>query len=391
MLKAKHLLHPLRTAAIAKGHLALRLNVMRLAHQGERRYGHDPRYSLQSVADGFASRLKEQSDDTELLKRICTAYIKSVEQERFASDRYKATQWWEQVRRKSLGAATRALATSDIDALRKMYRNFFRDPCIAGLSGMPLRIVKQCFGKKISKVHGHLFLSDALHRLDYWQKQTGNRFVLEELSCPETGNPFGVMIEGRLVRTGSEYQHYCAQRIIELFAAQTAAVAEIGGGFGGMAHYLMRDHSGVTYLDFDVPESIALASYYLIKSLPERRFLLYGEAELTEETIRQFDGILMPVFELAKVPAGSINLAFSSHTMSDISEAAMTEYVDQIARMTRSCFWCVDHYAATQSMNNIIKERCPSLYLSETLPSSWNSYRFSSGRETEFLYRVGNS
>jgi hypothetical protein len=61
---------------------------------------------------------------------------------------------------------------------------------------------------------------------------------------------------------------------------QEKIVVELGGGFGGLAYYLIRDNPQVTYLDFDLPEATALASYYLMRSLPSLSIQLYGEVDL---------------------------------------------------------------------------------------------------------------
>src|SRR5580698_10354659 len=109
MVKLKYLRHPIQTATIAKGMLTARLNMWRFAAHGVRHFKGDPRFNLQNVTDGFASHIDESSDDRELLERICEAYIKSVRQQRFASNAYQPTDWWQQVRQRNLAPVTRAL------------------------------------------------------------------------------------------------------------------------------------------------------------------------------------------------------------------------------------------------------------------------------------------
>jgi len=62
MLKLKHLLYPLRTMRVAKQLVAARLDMRRFAERGERSFAHDPRYNLQSITEGFASRLNTSTD-----------------------------------------------------------------------------------------------------------------------------------------------------------------------------------------------------------------------------------------------------------------------------------------------------------------------------------------
>lgn len=377
MVKFKHLRHPLQTAAAAKAMFAARLGMWRFASHGERRFKGDARFDLQNVTNGFASRIDETTDDTELLERICTAYLRTVNQQQAAPKTYEATEWWQQVRQRSLGPVTQALRTRDIDALQRMYRNFFRDPCSSGLLGAPYGMSKAYFGGNIKDVHRRFYLSHVLYRFDYWRQQTDGRFSLRDLAGPGIGNPFGVSIDGTHISVGSEYAHYCAHRIDSLLDSGTATVAEIGGGFGGMAYYLLRDRARVTYLDFDLPESIALASYYLLKAFPQLTFLLYGEEQLTKTAIARADVVLMPTFELATMPAGSVDLTFSSHAMSDISSEALGDYLTNIDRITRGPLLYIGNSGASESIADLISKNYESFELAETRSSGWRSHKIS--------------
>jgi putative sugar O-methyltransferase len=377
MVKLKHLRHPLQTARTAKDMLSARLSMWTFATHGARRFRLDPRFNLQNVTDGFASRIDDSNDDSALLERICEAYIKAVNQQRFASNAYAATEWWQLVRNRSLGPVTRALQTRDINTLRKMYRNFFRDSCSAGLLGVPFGMAKAYFGGPISDFHRRFYLSHALYRLDYWKSQTNNRFELRDLAGPEIGNPFGVRIDGVFVRVGADYAHCCAQQIGSLISSERSSVAEIGGGFGGMAYYLLRDQANITYCGFDLPESIALASYYLMKAFPHLSFLLYGEQKLTRESIDAADVVLMPSFELANMDDGSIDVTFSSHAMSDLSSEAMAEYMRNVARMTRSAFLYIGNSRASESISDLVSHTYDLFHLSSTRSSGWHSHKIS--------------
>ena len=376
-VKLKYLRHPLRTLSRAKGLINARLSMRSFAHHGRRKFRSDPRYNLQSVTDGFAPHLDAVSDDTELLERICAAYIKAISRERAAADIYKATEWWKQVRRGSLARVRQALLQHDIGALQTMYRNFYRDSCSAGLLGVPYGMSKAYFGGAIKDIHRHFYLSHVLYRLDYWSAQTDHQFSTSDLAAPQIGNPFGVQLGDTLIPVGAEYAHYCAHRINRLLGAGQGIVAEIGGGFGGMAYYLLRDHPGLTYLNFDVPESLALSSYYLMKAFPQLSFRLYGEQELTKETIDTSDAILMPLFKLDAVPAKSVDVCFSSHAMSDISDDAMDAYIGNIDRFTRNSVLYIGNRKASESMAGLIDQKYNSFGLVDTRFSGWHSHKVS--------------
>ena len=387
-LELRHLRHPLRTANTAKSVVAERFDSRRFADRGERFFANDPRYDLQRVTEGFADRFDSEGDDVAVLERICAAYIRAAKGESSASVTYQATGWWEQQRHGSLGAVTRALMTRDIDSLRAMYRSFYRDPCSAGLILLQ-RAAKEYFGDTIKNLHLRYCLADALFRLNYWKGMTGGRFAARDLSGPDVGNPFGVMVDGTLIRTGSEYQHYCAFRVGQLLSSGASTVAEIGGGFGGMAYYLLRDRAETTYINFDVPESVALMSYYLLKTFPSLKFLLYGEEELTENAIARADVVLMPLFEMNKLTEKSVDVTFSSHAMSDLSHEAMAVYLNNIARMTRSSFFCIGHDRSGGVMRDLISRNYSSFELEDERVTGWHSHRVPNSGELECLYRIG--
>ena len=395
MLKLKHLLHPLRTMRVAKQLVAARLDMRRFAERGERSFAHDPRYNLQSITQGFASRVNTSTDtgtrDTALLDRICAAYIATVRQQKAAPDVYSATQWWEEIRQRSLRPVMHALLTHDIPALCAIYSNFFRDPCSTGLVGVPYGMTKTYFGPRMKDIHRRVYLSDTLYRIDHWQAQTEGRFSLRDLATPDVGNPFGVLVDGTLVGVQSDFRHYCAHKLADLLDSGTSTVVEIGGGFGGTAYYLLRDRPGIKYLDFDVPESIALTSYYLMKAFPDLTFLLYGEKPLTKESIAQADVILMPLFEMERVPPSSVDITFSVHAMSDLSPEALACYLENIERTTQNIFFSVGVDRADPSMSAWIAQNYSSFTLKEERPLGWHDHRFRNVDEVERLYRMEHS
>jgi hypothetical protein len=356
--------------------------------RGYRKYRNDDRYDLSAVARGFQERVEHDAGvDEALLLRICRSYSMAVAAQRAAPVVYQPTAWWQQ-RDLMLAPLMRALAEQDIPALQQMYANFFRDDCATGL--VPVQRMKGgYFGSDTAKFYQRLYLIDALFRLDYWKAQTGGQYSVRDLAGPAVGNPFGVVVDETLVRSGAEYQHYSAQRVAKLLPMGAAVAAEIGGGFGGMAYYLLRDRPGTTYIDFDVPESIALTSYYLMRALPDLHFVLYGESEITAATIQQADVLLLPACAMATVPDQVADVSFSSHAVSDLSADAMPEYTAQIARMTRRQFLYVGHAQAARAISVNGKARGDGgMTLLNTRASHWNSHIAPESSHVECLYQV---
>ncbi|HZU24388.1 MAG TPA: putative sugar O-methyltransferase [Bryobacteraceae bacterium] len=348
------------------------------------RFKYDERYSLSALADAFACRSGPEEDDTALLERICAAYIKAAEYERSAAGPFAATPWWQQTRRKHLTPVMEALRGRNIEALRHMYRNFFRNPCSTNLVGLPVDMQRCYFSGEIDPLYGRFFLGDALHRLDLWKAVTKGRFPIAALRSPAVGNPYGITVDGVFIRIAAESQHFYAQELARLLGdSNPGTVLEIGGGFGGMAGYLIRDTPRLTYLNFDVPETIALASYYLLRSFPSLTATLYGEADITPDVLHRSDIILMPTWQIAAVPDSSVNVSFSSHVLGDLSPEAAHEYTAHLARVTRDHVLIVDR---DHTDSDVPRTPFPAFNLARKRPAFWETAKSLRNNQAEWLY-----
>ena len=158
-----------------------------------------------------------------------------------------------------------------------------------------------------------------------------------------------------------------------------------------MAYYLLRDRPGVRYLNFDLPESIALASYYLMKLFPDLDFLLYGEAPLANETIARADVVLMPLTEMQHMTPEVADITFSSHAMSDVAPAAAVSYLETIARMTRDYFLFIGIDTPDKSLPAIISRATASFRLEERRDSPWHIHKLRNANEVECLYSIDHA
>jgi hypothetical protein len=123
-------------------------------------------------------------------------------------------------------------------------------------------------------------------------------------------------------------------------------IGEVGGGYGRLIYHLSRHLKEFCYLDFDLPETLCCASYFLLKAFPERRFLLYGESEgeLTEAQLRSYDFILLPAFEISKLPDRRVDLFLNENSLGDMPEDIARLFTGEICR-TSNALWHRNHEA----------------------------------------------
>ena len=91
------------------------------------------------------------------------------------------------------------------------------------------------------------------------------------------GNQIGAFIEDNFVVIGSFLNQIYAQNLSNYLTNKNNKIIELGGGYGKFAYYILKNIENFTYIDFDIPETLTLASYYLSKSFPDKKIFLWGK------------------------------------------------------------------------------------------------------------------
>lgn len=361
-----------------------------------RNYRFDANYRKNSdIAKCVEDRFGLLGDDRALLERISSAYKRASHDLLSYSEIFRPSNEWLPIYQQNLKEVMQALEECNTSELDKIYRNFWREPCSTGLIGLPVDMKRSFFGKnkKISYINKTLYLNDSIHRFNLWKKFLGQRYSVDSLISPLIGNPYGYFIENKFIKAGADYQHYYATRINDLLNEKQGrkVVAEIGGGFGGMAYYFIRDTKNTTYIDFDLPENLALTSYYLLKAFPEKKVLLYGEAAFDGAILADYDIVLMPNFLLDKLPDGTCDLVFNSYSLAEMSPQTISHYVLQSANLINKGGW---FFHVNHTKHSLVSARdfpIPDNFvlISEEF-AAWNLGRNSDMDEYEFIYKKNN-
>ncbi len=161
-----------------------------------------------------------------------------------------------------------------------------------------------------------------------------------ELNVPLVGNPWGLQIDGQLVvPKATRYHAHCQQIKNLILEVSSPVIAEIGGGYCGMANFMLRDIPNVTYVDFDLPETLVIGAYYIMSAYPNKKILLYGEYDdINDIDINSYDAIFLANFELPKFQANSVDVFYNSFSLSEMPKATSTEYIKQIEKISRNYF-----------------------------------------------------
>lgn len=312
------------------------------------------------------------------VQRINDAYHAAIS-ENFNRDLYYISNEWVPVYKKNMELLISALNSESISNLTSLLSNFFREKFANGLVGLPINM--QRIINKPSKLNKKWYLFDAIYRMQLLTKLFPD-LELSSLDLGRSGNPYGINYNGVFVRSNADYQFYIARRLQDIFNEQDMGhtILEIGGGFGGTASYIYSlGKLNKMYIDIDLPETLVLATYYLMSLFPDAKFNLYGE-----EFDPNADFTMYPAFMIENLPIEGIDLAFNTYSFGEMSSEAAQNYVDQIERMKIPKFFHINHTKNSKTSSDALEfQKYKLSYKSKSL---WNLGRSITADEYEFLY-----
>ncbi|MCX6356111.1 MAG: putative sugar O-methyltransferase [Candidatus Aureabacteria bacterium] len=175
-----------------------------------------------------------------------------------------------------------------------------------------------------------------------WKHSLKKDMPIDSVRFPDIGNPYGYLIDNTLVHVIGFYNHYRALYCGDLVSdSQRPVIAEIGGGMGYFAYYLLKEFPQVTYINFDLPEILIISAYLLSMAFPHKRILYYDNphAVLSKRILSEYDIILMPSFMITAMSNVSADLVINTISLGEMGTANIKAYMDQIARICRRYFY----------------------------------------------------
>ena len=176
-------------------------------------------------------------------------------------------------------------------------------------------------------------------QLELWKYFNNYKKDTSALNAPIHGNQIGAYIDNNFVVIGSFFNEIIASMLNNLICKlKRPVVSDLGGGYGKLAFYTLKEHKNFCFIDFDLPETLCLASYYLMKTWPEKKTLLYGEEEYSQEKNNSYDLIFLPSFEITKLTNNSIDLFINKNSLGEMNADAVNNYLKYICKSTNYFF-----------------------------------------------------
>ena len=305
-----------------------------------------------SIADGFNNRVTPGANNISL-QRISSSYKTWKDIQKKSGSEYQVSREWLPIYSKFMQTIIKSLNDGDLLSLKRMYENFFREPFSTGLHGLHFEMVERYMDKNISPSNEDLaiYLKNCMSYAQNFLLSCRN-VPVSALFRPSIGNSYGYTLDGCNVFAGAEYHYYYAQKIRLLLKEHISpTVMELGGGFGGMAYYLLRDFPGVKYIGVDLPENAALQAYYLMSHFPHLNIKLWNEPGIFDEDMT-YDAYIMPNFAIPSLQENSITLSFNSYSLAEMSIESINNYIKIICSITKKYIYHLNHVYWEVSADN---------------------------------------
>jgi putative sugar O-methyltransferase len=297
------------------------------------------------------------SSDNFLINRIFTSYKKMKKSQLSAHKIYQPSTLWKNHLEKDYKIMQESYLSNDYKKFSFFLKNF-------GNWNKYLGIEHNILLKKYNKnfILRKYLKSEIFDKLfKTWKYFNNTEKEIKDLNSPEYGNQIGAYLNNNFVTIGSFFNDIIAKLLIPYIAKKRVVVADLGGGYGKLGYYLLKKEKNFCFIDFDLPETLCLASYYLMKVWPKKKALLYGEKVFTSHDLKLFDLIFMPSFEIKKLKENSIDLFLNKNSLGEMNPNLATHFISYICKST-NFFFHMNHEKIHNNFKNNVKSLINSDY-----------------------------
>jgi hypothetical protein len=301
------------------------------------------RYAVADPAGGAVllrvpDYVEPSADDALLVSRIYEAFSRMKQAQGSAPAVFLPSSLWQEQLDESYTPMRTREAGGSLDEFHFYLANFGAWKRFTGITWSTLHHEARTLTQRRKLIETYVNL------LRTWTWMHGGRKSPAALDHPLHGNQVGAQLASGFVTISSFPMEYYASLLAPLAAASgpRPAIAELGAGYGNLAYYLLSQLPAATFVDFDLPETLSVAAYFLMKTFPDKRALLYGEGQYDPSSRSDFDLVFLPSWEISRLSPRSVDLFSNYASLGEMTAEAARTYVSAITRATKY-FFHVNH------------------------------------------------
>jgi hypothetical protein len=316
----------------------------------------------------YSPALPVTADDVVLCERLLAAYAKATETDLPPDSLSKI---W-QIMLARYGKLFSALNEAKAEGLAATLSTMFKEEFLYGISSASEYTGSQT--RLGSKIWSQKYLEDVVALAEYlgvvrtecpqqgvigYAFKDGLEALVKKIEAaigisigfPEVGAAYGIKIGDALITFESQEHIYAALRVNEAIDAylspERAAhphVLEIGAGFGGTGHWLLKIRQNIeSYTIIDLPIINVLQGYFLAKVFGASKVSLFGEGDNAGTPPR---GIrVWPAHALGSIEDESIDALFNENSMPEIPEHVVENYLGLAKNKVAGIFYSYNQEA----------------------------------------------
>ena len=269
-----------------------------------------------------------------MVERIFVSFLKSKNDQKDKDVIFKPSTMWQ----KYLDSVYPNYSETDIDEFNFFLKNFGTGSLNTGINWgwLVSKYAKTLSSRKYFEM---MIIGQ---KIDWWLKNESKGREISALSQPRHGNQWGANVNNNFIAYESVLNEFYSREISSLVRNDRPVILEIGAGYGILFYYTSKAFKNFCYLDFDLPEVLCCATYYLMKCFPDKKFLLYGEGKMDEEAIKENDFIFMPSYVIKEIPDNSIDICINMSSLSEMKAETCRMFLREICR-TSYAFWYLNY------------------------------------------------
>ena len=292
--------------------------------------------------NSFIERPTTNPVSDEQIDRIAKAYKKAMSDERSRSPLYKVGNIWVPLYNAFMGDFVNSLLSDNREALRDNLENLFRRKFSNGLHGLHFEMYEKYMqpGVTISAEDVAIWVETVKAGVEL-QLLMMPEADFDSMDQPLIGNPYGIEINSKFYGGMSFY--YFVRKVDLLLRKASPKIIEVGGGYGGFPHALKRKIPQAHYVNFDLPEVLAISSFYILSAYPAARIALFGEIDVGSMNPEEYDFIFLPNFEIENVRDNTFDLSYNTYSLSEMELEQSANYIKHLCRAASKYLFHVNH------------------------------------------------
>ena len=295
----------------------------------------------------YNNKAEFNNEDSELIKKLFNFYKKMKQDQEHVNKLYVPSTLWQNHIKRDFSYLNNSIKNNSLENFKFFLQNF-------GNWNTDLGIFDH-FSKTLSKnfiLKKYLSVELFENQINLWNYFNQNKHTFETLNMPRFGNLNGAEFRNNFIVYGAPLNHIYSEIIKKYFKDDKKnRIVELGAGFGKLPYYYLRNLKNFSFIDFDIPEILLLASYYLIKSFPDKKYLLYNESIFTNNDIEEYELIFLPNWEIEKINPNTIDITVNKNSLGEIEPDAAKNYINKIHKFT-DIFFSVNHEFMRNEFNN---------------------------------------